>query len=285
MSDRRLTSDGAQQSPMSQCAIHDLGGFEQGHIDRLAQLVEGEILPRLMLVHGRPALPEETSRRRAPSQDEVEAFCRRLLDPLASDLTDYVLSLLRAGSSLESLLAHLLVPSARQLGLLWEQDECDFVDVTIAIGRLQAVTRELCAHYERWQPPVGRRSILLLACPGETHTYALSVVASFFRESGWSVVQAGGEAGSDAVELARDEWFDLIGVSLACDTLLPVLTDAVQKLRRASCNRNVKVLVGGPFFCRQPDLVGVVGADATAKDGRSAPQIAESLLEMPARAC
>ncbi len=39
-------------------------------------------------------------------------------------------------------------------------------------------------------------------------------------------------------------------------------------------------MVGGPIFREHPEHVGMVGADATAVDGRHAPVLAESLLDL-----
>lgn len=251
---------------------------------RLAQVVEGEILPRLMLAH-RGETPTKLPVERRPKPDQVERFCTLLLSRTQEDMTPHVLALLDEDLSLESLLLDLLAPAARHLGTLWEEDACDFVDVTLAIGRLQAVMRDLCARLEDASVPSAGRSILLLPCPGETHVFGLSVVASFFRESGWDVTTAGHEPGVDLVALVGEEWFDVIGLTLSSEVLVPVMAEVVRHLRRASRNPAVRIIVGGAHFAREPDHVLLVGADAAAEDGRIAPRIAESLLELRARAC
>ncbi|GJE54662.1 MULTISPECIES: cobalamin B12-binding domain-containing protein [Methylobacterium] len=251
----------------------------------LARIIEGEILPRLMLAHREAAEPTRLMVERRPSQDQIAQFSALLLDPAADDITEHVLALLDEGLSLDSLLLDLLAPAARHLGELWEEDECDFLDVTVAIGRLHAVTRELCSQMEGESGRGNGRSILLLPCPGETHIFCLSIVASFFREAGWEVTTTGADPGFDLVELVRAEWFDVIGLTLSYDVLLPALTQAVRDLRKASCNRQVRVMVGGPLFVRHPEQVRLAGADAMASDGKIAPGIAESLLEKRAQAC
>lgn len=252
---------------------------------RLASVVEAEILPRLMLVHrGRTAVPPATKDRQ-PTTEDVERLCALLLSRVEGDLTLHLLRFLDEGLTLESVLVELLTPAARHLGRLWEDDACDFIEVTVALGRLQAVVRELCSRYGDDAVESQGRSILILPCPGETHVFCLAVLAGIFRESGWDVTTAGRDAGLDPVELVSREWFDVIGLTLSCDVLFPVLTDTIAALRRASRNRALRVLVGGPYFVRHPDHVGLVGADATAEDGRLAPLISESLLEMRSRAC
>ena len=57
----------------------------------------------------------------------------------------------------------------------------------------------------------------------------------------------------------------------------------IRALRRASRNRAIGVLVGGPLFIDHPELVARVGADATAIDGGQAPIQAQNLLALLAR--
>ncbi|MEE7475545.1 cobalamin B12-binding domain-containing protein [Methylobacterium hispanicum] len=247
----------------------------------LARLIEGEILPRLMLVHAEPPPPRAARR---PSQDEVARFADLLLAPPRAEGDDprpAVDALLARGLPLESLLGDLLAPAARHLGALWEEDACDFLAVTVGLGRLQAVARTLCARLET-EPPARGRSVLLLPCPGETHVFGLALVASAFREAGWTVDTA--EADRGAAVLARD-FHDVVGLTLACDVNAPALAPAVATLRAASCNRELRVLVGGAYVARHPECAVAAGADAGLCEAATAPALAESLLEMRARAC
>lgn len=267
-------------------------GGEAGEISRsdslraeLGRVIEGEILPRLMLAHRDAEQPARRDLKRGPSQEQIDRFSTMLLDPREENVTAHVMSLLDEGLPLDNLLLDLLAPAARHLGALWEEDACDFMDVTLGVGRLHAVARELYNRLEDEAGPSNGRSILLLACPGETHVFCLSLVASFFREAGWEVTTAGSDPGLDMIDLVRVEWFDVIGLTLSCEVLLPAMTQAVRDLRKASCNRSARIIVGGPYFSSHPDHVQAVGADATADDGRFAPRVAESLLEKRARAC
>lgn len=250
--------------------------------DDLARLVESEILPRLMLAHREPAPIERLRGRQRPSPDQIARFCTLLLAPSGQDVAPHVLGLLDEGVSVEGLLLDLLTPAARHLGTLWEEDECDFVQVTLGLNRLQTVARDLCGLMERDGLPEHGRRVLLAGCPQETHLFGLALVASFFRDAGWAVSRA---ESPQAVEIARDEWFDVIGLTLSCEVFLPAMAETIAVLRKVSRNPGVRILVGGSLFLRQPEQVARVGADATAADGRLAPKVAESLLEMRTRAC
>lgn len=250
----------------------------------LAQVVEAEIIPRLMLAHradprtARPAI--------LPTTAQIVAFTALVLSPGSEDVESEIAALVEDGLSLDSLLLDLLAPTARHLGVLWEEDLCDFAELTVAVGRLQRIMHDLTLRFGG--EPAGHchgRSILLLPCPGETHSFGLALIERFFREAGWDVTSVARDPDHDPLRLARAEWYDVIGLSVGCETLLPVLRQAVGDLRRVSRNQGVRVMVGGPILIDNPAYVGLVGADATAADARCAITVAESLLDLPARPC
>jgi len=257
-------------------------GAHWGH--DLARLVEAEIIPRLMVVH-RPE-PRSGIGAILPTPEQVETFTGLMLAPSGDAVEARIAALIGEGLTPESLLLDLLAPTARHLGVLWEEDLCDFAEVTVAMGRLQRIMHEVTRRFGGETPQHRHgRSILLLPCPGEQHSFGLAVVEQFFRDAGWDVTSTVRDPGGDPLARVRTTWFDVIGLSLACDVLLPNLANMVASLRRHSQNRGVRVMVGGPVFTADPDSCKCVGADATAGDARHAISIAESLLDLPARPC
>lgn len=251
--------------------------------DAIARIVEAEILPRLMLAHRRPA--RRAAAERGPSPEAISAFSAMLLAPGPVDIDAEAAALRDGGLPLPRLLLDLLAPAARHLGELWEDDTCDFLAVTEALGRLQAISRRLCVQLEDESVPAAGRSVLLLACPGETHLFGLSIVASFFREAGWDVTTASPGPGPDPASLLREGWFDVVGLSLSCEAVLPALAATVPLLRRASRNPDLRVIVGGPYFAAAGTEAVPVDVDACVLDGRQAPGVAEALLDRRAVAC
>lgn len=249
----------------------------------LARVVEAEIIPRLMLSHRGDTAPSGNI---LPDAEQVADFTNMMLAPAGNDLDVRIAALLASGLAPDSLLLDLLAPTARHLGILWEEDLCDFVEVTRAMGRLQRIMREITGRFEV-EPQLIRegRRILLLPCPGESHSFGLTVVERFFREAGWDVTCTPSEPADDILARVRTGWYDIVGLSLACEILLPKMTEAVAELRRHSRNSAVRVMVGGPAFAANPDGYKQVGADAAACDARDALCIAESLLDLSARPC
>ncbi len=247
----------------------------------LVRTLHHEIIPRLVEVHReRAAQPASNDALGgAVAEAEVEQFTRSLLEGRDADLDRMLAGLRERGLGVERIFVDLLAPSARLLGHLWTEDLCYFTDVTIGLGRLQRMMRELSPAFgtEVAHPPNGRR-VLLVRAPGEQHSFGLSMVAEFFRRAGWEVVSAGEGENTDPVSAVRREWFDVVGFSAGSEARLDWLPACIAAVRRASCHRELAVLVGGPVFTLRPHLARQIGADATTADGSEAPGLAESLL-------
>lgn len=253
------------------------------HVGVLVRTIEHEIIPRLMLAHRAEVvcldLPEVSG---GITATDVESFVKLVLSPDESLAGICVQAMRASGRSAEDICLALLAPVARRLGELWEQDLCDFTDVTFGLGRLHHILRDLSASFERPQDaPANGRRILLLPAPGEQHTFGLMMVAEFFRHEGWDVEVSLGE-GEDAAAVACAEWFDVVGFTAGVDTKVQALTETISRVRARGPNSRLCIMVGGPLFLRTPELAQQVGADGMARDGRSAPAVAVQLVSQVA---
>lgn len=257
----------------------------KSRVARLAKTIETEVIPRLVRQHRPPGSAEAAS----PTAAEVQAMVHALVDDSEERIGALVQQLRQRGVSVSSLFLDLLTPAARELGELWDQDRVDFATVTVSLGRLQRLLRQLSPDFgnEIDHPRSGRR-VLLTQPDIEQHMFGLSMVAEFFRRDGWDVLGGVAGVGIDATAWVKRDWFDAVGFSIGNADGLPWLRDTIAEVRRLSRNRSVVVLVGGPIFSLHPQWAADVGADATT-DGRSAPQIAETIVnsrvqELSARA-
>lgn len=216
---------------------------------------------------------------------DTEEVVRLLLTEEAARAVDFVDVLRLRGATPDSLYLGLLSEAARSLGRLWEADRCDFTQVTISVGRLQQIARGLAPAFQmRVAGHDNGYSALLLPAPGEQHTFGLLILAEFFQRDGWRVTGGPATAGEDPADMVRRSWVDVAGFSIGSSGLLDGLARCIHRVRRASCNRALAVLVGGPLFATRPDLVRRVGADAVAADAPGALGQARALLAMRASA-
>lgn len=255
---------------------------ERRRVTLLARALESEVIPRLVLARHRAApMARGGADQPGPGADDVEAMVRTVLrgDLVAAGA---LLAQHRARNlPLERIYLELLAPVARRLGVMWQEDRCDFTAVTIGLCCLQQLVLE---NSHAFGPRPGRRDterrILLAPVPGEQHSFGLLMVGEFFRRQGWDVCSGTGATVRELVATTRKQWFSMVGFSLSCETRLDTVAQLIREIRRASRNPHVGVMVGGQPFAERPELAVLVGADATASDGQQAVLKAETLLAL-----
>jgi methylmalonyl-CoA mutase cobalamin-binding domain/chain len=274
---RRLVADRLHLVPH---ATLPQAPYRRERVARLFSVLADHVTPHLVKYHAQsPAVPAMK-----PTEAEFEEFFGHLLEDHESGLVEAINRMIARGLSIESIYLDLLVPSAVLMGRNWDDDRSDFVAVTVAVGRLQALLRQYSGDFraEVVRPPAGRR-VLLAQPDDETHMFGLSVVAEFFRRDGWDVVGGVTGTGIDPVQWVRDERFDVVGLSVGSELKLPWLSQRISAVRQASCNPDLVVMVGGPVFSADPARVQQVGADLTS-GADTAPAMAEEFLMRKASA-
>jgi MerR family transcriptional regulator, light-induced transcriptional regulator len=245
----------------------------------LAQLIEAEIIPRLLMAHqtgGRSeVIPLNIG---VIALAELERFTRMVMVEDLPSLVEQVELFMRRGVAVETIYFDLLAPAARRMGEMWEDDACTFADVTVGLCRLQQVVYEFADRIHVEGGGGDGRTALFALTPGDQHSFGLVLVVEFFRQAGWRTICMPDATAEDLVEIVRTETFDLIGFSMANEKWLKPLPPLISRLRSASRNQNVRVIVGGRVFSERPERVAEVGADDTAQDAREAVRTAERLV-------
>jgi methanogenic corrinoid protein MtbC1 len=244
---------------------------------QLRRVVELEIIPRLMLMHGaHPPSAGPVAIKLELTTEHVDTLAHLVVEGEAGVASSYVQALIDAGASSEQIYLELLAPCARLLGQMWEEDSYDFSQVTIGLWRLQQVlyeqSRRFAAAAACAEGPCHRA--LLAAVPGSQHTFGVSMVAEFFVRAGWDVQCEPQASWRDLQKVAQSQWIDMIGLSIGTVESLPEVASAILTTRRVSMNPRVFVLVGGPMAAARADLSECCGADAMASEATAAVDMA-----------
>jgi len=112
---------------------------------RLTRIIEGEIVPRLLmsLTLAKQAAEASETFDGKPTEDELAEFARLVLVHESGVASAYVRSMREQGTALECICTDWLAPAALRLGELWEQNECDFNQLSVGLNRLESVMRAL----------------------------------------------------------------------------------------------------------------------------------------------
>ena len=258
----------------------DMGAPRAGTPQRsalVARALELDVIPRLVLAHGLTGHADAAPALATVDASDVERFTHLLLNEDDELVQAFITGLRERQVSLETLFMDLLAPAAGHLGLLWERDLCAFSDVTIALGRLQILLRELGTLGDHEARTGQTRRLLLLGAPGEQHTFGLHMVGEFFHREGWDV-EIGLAPGETAAARVRSAHYDVVGLTAGTRRSLAGLSQIIASVRRESQNPHVSIILGGPMFNLHPEQGNALNADAIITDGASAPALAERLV-------
>jgi methanogenic corrinoid protein MtbC1 len=210
--------------------------------------------------------------------NRLEQFVAAIRGPQEAECLKFVQRMLADGTSAETIYLDLLAPAARRMGELWDQDTCDFLDVSMAVGRLQRVLRSLShAFLDEGTSPDHAGSIILTCLPGHNHTFGLFLVAEFFVRAGWAVSIGAPVSNYDLHTALRADWFDVVAFSVSLREDVGRVASEIRTVRRNSRNPRVKVIVGGRLVADHPELVAQLGADGATTDAREGPVLAHRL--------
>ena len=250
---------------------------------KIARIVSADIVPRLLQLHAVvvPDAPpvDVLIEALAPSNADVGDLADIVLGSDLEAAATYVLMLRDRGLAMETLFVELLEPTARYLGEMWNRDECDFIDVTLGVARLQ----KLLAIFNDTHvaPSLGdRRQVLMAMAPSNEHSFGVQMVEKFLLAAGWRVETELSGVGGDIVDAVRDRWFAVVGLTAGSDGQMAGLTSTIAALRLHSRNPTIGIMVGGPSFTANPAMARKVGADATAPNATAAVLVAQKLFDL-----
>ena len=283
---RRQTSDAARLAgtamggAMNALTTHDDGNR---HVDwdpsqaepaarhAVDEVVAGAVIPRLLLSC------RSNGATRRPTAAHVDTLARLALsrDPAAAGAQ--VSALAQSGISLDSLLYDLIAPAACRLGEYWHADSVDFVEVTLATGRLIAIVRALGLEAERDTAPDAPYAVI--GTPGaERHGLGSLIVAQSFRGAGWRVSEVPGAEPDKLLAVVARHRVELVGLSVGSTAAAEEVRTLIPRIRRRTRNRKLLIALGGPALVSDPDSLADAGADILAADGREAVMKARQLL-------
>jgi MerR family transcriptional regulator, light-induced transcriptional regulator len=245
--------------------------------DSMATLIADEIIPRLIAAH-RLSSPAGGAHGASPLDPTRLADLAVASD--AANLADIAEQALAGGMDFESLLVDVMAPAARILGMRWEDDSADFIEVTVGLWRLQELVHELAARRCGPELPhvMHERRILCAVAPDDDHSFGSLMLEELFRRAGWTCTGLRGCSRAQLMRQVSEGWFDIIALTVSVERNTDILARLVADLKAASCNPSVSVMVGGQVFNENASLAELIGADGTASTARDAMQKAELLV-------
>ncbi len=247
--------------------------------ETVAHVIADEVIPRLLAAHRHDSVEGAANAPDRISAEEADHFAPLALELEADALLDHVEVFLQRGVSTDTVFVELLAPAARRLGVLWEDDLCDFVDVTMGLWRLQEIVRELSSRIpESFGDPVAARRALFSVMPGDQHSFGTVVIDDVFRRAGWTSEALPECTTPDLLDRVARASIDLVGLTITHDDHIARLPSLILALRSVSRNPRLCIMIGGRVVSDNPHVVTQVGADGTAPDAKEALHTAGRLV-------
>jgi len=243
-------------------------------------VIEAEIIPRLLMAYSGGATCTDRHATGLINPSDVSHFASLPLHLEAAALIAELDKLIAKGASVESICLDLLAPTARRLGEMWERDECDFLDVTMGLWRLQETMHAIASRTppDRVRHFEAPRSSLFSPMPGDDHNFGTLMIDEVFARAGWQSEALVSPERRELLDRVAHSPFDLVGLTLSRDCPSAELSNLIKAIRGVSANPHIAVLVGGRMINEDPAIVAEVGADGTGADAMSALAIAEQLV-------
>lgn len=164
-------------------------------------------------------------------------------------------------------MADLYIPeAARRMGHAWHEDELSWMDVTIGVGRLQSLLREIGTAWVADQAgDAGSGTVLLLLPDREHHTLGPMVAVGQMRRYGVSVCLRIAPSFEELRNLVTTRQFDGILISISTKDKLDPVARTIKYLRTVMTNP-CPIVVGGAVMAKVEDPAACTGADLSSND-------------------
>jgi MerR family transcriptional regulator, light-induced transcriptional regulator len=248
-------------------------------VERLGEILSLGVIPRMLIAHTKPVDTPEDQHPLIRASD-VEALVPAAVNEPAHMLLEHVEAIMRRGVSVEEIFVDLLAPVARLVGREWEEDRLDFIQVSMALWRLQEVLRQIAANTTRAEESDASFSALFAPMPGDQHSFGTTMVHECFAIAGWDAELLVEASLQQLIETVAQQRYDLLGLTVSCDCNNDRLASLIRAVRSVSKNPHLCIMIGGRLPEAQPNLVALSGADGTAASAPAAVKTAERLVGM-----
>lgn len=199
---------------------------------------------------------------------QVEELAHALISSDPNAAADLVTTERETGTGLKTLYLSYLGAAARKLGVWWELDKVNFMQVVTGTGRIYAIMRGLAQVFDTDTAPLATKSAMFASVPTETHVLGIRMATDLIRRDGWEIDLEVGLEHDDLLEQIIATAQPIIGLSASGTHTLPALAKLVIAVRLAVPEK--LILVSGPIIGEAEQEVKLMGVDGMASDYDSA---------------
>ena len=210
-----------------------------------------------------------------PSMAQIDEFCDALVSPNENDAAKMMDDVRDHGGSLELIYLGYLAGAARRMGERWENDTANFVDVTLATGRIYSIMRGLSKLFGP-KTPLPKRKAIFASVPGETHSLGISMATDMLEQRGWEIDLLVDRSHEDLLTAIQAADHTIVGLSASKSESIVPLARLCVALRIST--PHVFIMVGGHLTTLETDIGTLIDVDLTTNDAFEAAERLEMVV-------
>jgi len=210
------------------------------------------------------------------TEDDRNLLCDRFLYGGAKGGASIVEKMLSEGMPPRDLCLKVLGPVALKLGDLWKEDCVEFLSVSVASMRIEAIL-DPKIHGEPRTTENTRKRAIFASLPGDGHTIGLKMAAYLQRLKGWHIQLILRANYSDLLSEIERSSIEILGLSIGSSSSMHELFTFVKSLRRH--RPSLKILVSGSLVATAEHPLHLLGVDAYAATFEEAENMLDELAE------
>ncbi len=177
---------------------------------------------------------------------------------------------------------------ARNLGELWCEDDTNFIDITIAVSRMQYLVHVLGQQVPFICESANTPSVLITSIAGEQHSMMSGILGLVFATIGWRrtfEVQPGGyldlnEPAAQAENLSRLTQYDIVCFSWSAEANYEGVVEFVRQISTLPKNSRPVLITGGHCAESRVNELLEMGVDCVCDSIYAAVNISERCMAL-----
>jgi len=224
-----------------------------------------------------PLKAQESFLEGSPYAELARRYLQALLDGRRHEASRMIMEALEEGTTVKDIYLHVLQPSQRELGRLWQLNRVSVAQEHYCTAATQLIMSQFYPLIFR-EERKGLR--LVAACPAdELHELGLRMVSDLLELEGWDTYYLGPNVPlSGILRTVEERRPHILALSVTITYHVGEVLAVIEGVRSMAGTGDLKVMVGGYPFNIDKGLWKTLGADGWAPDAGEATVLAEKLV-------
>jgi methanogenic corrinoid protein MtbC1 len=214
-----------------------------------------------------------------PYQDYADKYLDLLLENKKAEASQLITDKALSNMGVDEIYLNIFQPVQKEVGRLWHANKVSVAQEHYISSVTQLVMSQLYPHFLSMGGKKG--SVVTTAVGNELHEIGIRMIADLLEVDGYDTIHLGANTPNESiVKTLMNNQTKLLGVSVTLPIHLSGLEQLINMIKKEQLLKDLKIMVGGYAFNRNPDLVNEFEIDEYSRDAKDAVKKANSLTEV-----